>query len=114
MPSAWLTAGVAAHAEVARPGYPDPTAWEAGHPYYDPRSDPDAPRWFQVDLRFLAPARHYVPLAALHHLAGELDADQRADVAFLSDAHLAAIRAMPLLRRSRLSVQVCVRRRMPR
>lgn len=109
-----LTAGVAAHAEVARPGYPDATAWEIGHPYYDARSDPKAPRWFQVDLRFLARVRHYVPLAALHHLAGELDAEQRADVAFLSDAHLAAIRAMPLLHRSRLSVQVSAKWCAPR
>lgn len=37
--------------EVVREGYPDPTAFDAKDPHYDPDSDPADPRWYQVDLR---------------------------------------------------------------
>jgi len=38
-------------AEVAREAYPDPTALDPGDPHYDPKSKPDAPTWFMVDIR---------------------------------------------------------------
>lgn len=38
-------------AEVVRGAYPDPTAFDATHPHYDPRSDPSAPTWLMVDVR---------------------------------------------------------------
>jgi len=38
-------------AEVAREAYPDHSAFDAGDPHYDPKSKPDAPTWFMVDLR---------------------------------------------------------------
>lgn len=37
--------------EVVRAGYPDHTAFDPKHGYYDPKSDPDAPTWFMVDVR---------------------------------------------------------------
>ena len=37
-------------AKVVREGYPDPTAFDAGSPYHDPKSRPDAPTWFVVDI----------------------------------------------------------------
>jgi predicted RNA-binding protein with PUA-like domain len=37
--------------EVVREGYPDHTAFDAAHPYYDADSDPRAPMWFMVDVR---------------------------------------------------------------
>lgn len=40
-------------AEVIRTGYPDHTAFEPQHQYYDPKSNPDSPRWFMVDIRLL-------------------------------------------------------------
>ncbi|KAI3624979.1 hypothetical protein CBS9595_000340 [Malassezia furfur] len=97
--------GVAALAEVCREGYPDPTAWEAGHPYFDPHTRPDDPRWYRVDVRFVRRLPHFVPLALLQHLAEGLSDAERSDVAYLTDAHLASLAAMPLLHRSRLSVQ---------
>ncbi|WFC94828.1 hypothetical protein MBRA1_001464 [Malassezia brasiliensis] len=97
--------GVAALAEVCREGYPDPTAWEAGHPYYDPHTRPDDPRWYRVDVQFVRRLPHFVPLSLLQHLAEGLSEAERADVAYLTDAHLASVAAMPLLHRSRLSVQ---------
>lgn len=38
-------------AEVAREAYPDTTAFDANDSHYDPKSKPDAPTWFMVDLR---------------------------------------------------------------
>jgi predicted RNA-binding protein with PUA-like domain len=38
-------------AEVVREGYPDHTAFDARDPHHDPKSKPDAPTWYMVDLR---------------------------------------------------------------
>jgi predicted RNA-binding protein with PUA-like domain len=51
--------------EVAREGYPDPTALDSKHPHYDPDSDPGAPRWYMVDLRAVAQFTHPVTLAGI-------------------------------------------------
>lgn len=37
--------------EVVREGYPDTTAFDPAHPYYDADSDPATPTWFMVDVR---------------------------------------------------------------
>lgn len=37
-------------AKVVKAGYPDHTAFEPGHDYYDPKSDPQDPTWFMVDI----------------------------------------------------------------
>ena len=44
--------GVAGLARVCREAYPDFTAWDPASDYYDPRSSPEAPRWFMVDVEF--------------------------------------------------------------
>ena len=46
------TPGVAGIAEVIREAYPDHTAFDPMSRYYDPRSKPDNPRWFMVDVRW--------------------------------------------------------------
>jgi predicted RNA-binding protein with PUA-like domain len=38
-------------AEVVREAYPDPTALDPKDPHFDPKSKPDDPTWFMVDLR---------------------------------------------------------------
>jgi len=45
--------GIAGEAEVASAAYPDPTQFLAEEKYYDPKSDPTAPRWYLVDIRFV-------------------------------------------------------------
>ena len=45
--------GVAGVARVARAGYPDSFAFDPVHPYHDPKSDPDDPTWYMVDLEFV-------------------------------------------------------------
>lgn len=53
---------VAGVARVSREGYPDHTSWDASSKYHDPKSTPDAPRWFMVDLEPVSPLKTTVPL----------------------------------------------------
>jgi len=39
--------------EVVREGYPDHTQFDANSKYYDPKSDPDDPRWYMVDIKLV-------------------------------------------------------------
>lgn len=57
--------GIAGLAEVSKPGFPDPSAFESGHQYYDPKSQPEAPRWYSVELAFKAKGQDLLPLAWL-------------------------------------------------
>ena len=43
--------GVAGTAVVVREGYPDHTAWDPDDKHYDPKSSPQNPRWFMVDIK---------------------------------------------------------------
>jgi predicted RNA-binding protein with PUA-like domain len=40
-------------AEVVRTGYPDHTACDPKNCHYDPKSNPDQPTWFMVDVKLL-------------------------------------------------------------
>ena len=62
--------GVAGLAEIARGGYPDPYAFQEGHKYFDPKSDPDNPTWMMVDVRFVETFPDIVPLAVLKETPG--------------------------------------------
>jgi predicted RNA-binding protein with PUA-like domain len=43
--------GIYGIVEIVREGYPEPSALDPKHPYYDPKSDPSSPRWYSVDVR---------------------------------------------------------------
>jgi predicted RNA-binding protein with PUA-like domain len=43
--------GIVGICEVVKEGYPDHTAWDATHDYFDPKSDPAMPTWFMVDVK---------------------------------------------------------------
>jgi predicted RNA-binding protein with PUA-like domain len=43
--------GVVGTARVVREGYPDNTAWDPGSDHPDPKSTPDKPIWFMVDIQ---------------------------------------------------------------
>ncbi len=43
--------GIAGIVSIVREGYPDFTAFDPDDPHYDPKSTPDRPRWFMVDVR---------------------------------------------------------------
>ncbi|MBL8141857.1 MAG: EVE domain-containing protein [Acidobacteria bacterium] len=65
--------GVTGLAEVCRAGYPDASALKKGSDYHDPKSTPEAPIWFMVDIRFVERFKAIVSLETLKATPG-LDA----------------------------------------
>jgi predicted RNA-binding protein with PUA-like domain len=79
--------GIVGIMEVVREGYPDFTAWDPKSKYYDPKSTPEDPRWFMVDLRYKRKLKRVITLQEL------------------KDEHAEALADLPLLRRgNRLSI----------
>jgi predicted RNA-binding protein with PUA-like domain len=62
--------GVVGIASVEREAYPDHTAFDPGDHHYDPRSTPDRPLWFMVDVRFVEKFVTPVSLRALRGIKG--------------------------------------------
>lgn len=52
-------------AEVVKEGYPDFTAFDPESKYHDPKSDPDNPRWYMVDIRYKRKFKRPVTLEEL-------------------------------------------------
>jgi predicted RNA-binding protein with PUA-like domain len=77
--------GVIGLAEVVKEAYPDHTSWDPDSHYFDPKSSPEAPRWFMVDIGFVEKFDRLVSI------------DEMREYPELQD--------MVLLKRSRLSVQ---------
>lgn len=82
--------GVAGLARVCKSGYPDHCAFDPAHKYFDPDSDPTKPRWYMVDLEFVAKLPRVLALSELK-----------------ADPSLAGM--MVLQRGSRLSIQPVTR-----
>jgi predicted RNA-binding protein with PUA-like domain len=72
-------------AEVVKAGYPDWTALDPEGDHFDPRSTPENPIWYMVDVRFVRELPRPVTLAELKGIP--------------------ALSGMALLNRSRLSIQ---------
>lgn len=72
-------------AQVVREGYPDSTARDPHAEHFDPKSSPENPIWYMVDVRFVKPLTKQVTL------------EQVKSNPLLAD--------MPLVKRSRLSIQ---------
>ena len=49
--------GIAGIAEVASTTRTDPTQFDVRSPYFDPKSDPDKPRWLLLDVKALRKTR---------------------------------------------------------
>ncbi|MDQ5770452.1 EVE domain-containing protein [Thiothrix subterranea] len=45
--------GIVGIAKIATQGYPDDTAFNPEAKYFDPKSDPQNPRWYRVDVQFV-------------------------------------------------------------
>jgi len=61
--------GIAGVAEVASAPYPDPTQFDPGSPYFDPKATRQAPRWALVDVRALRRTRFVTPATLREHPA---------------------------------------------
>jgi len=57
--------GIIGIAKVSRKGYPDHTSWDPNSPYFDPKSSPENPRWFMVDVEFVEKFPRLIPLEEL-------------------------------------------------
>ena len=77
--------GVAGLAEVVKEAYPDASQFDPKSDYYEPRATPEAPVWFQVDVKY---ARTFKRFVSLDEIRG-----------------IPALQKMPLINKSRLSVQ---------
>ena len=77
--------GIVGIAKIVREGYPDHTALNPEGKYYDPKSDPDNPRWYMVDVKFVRKLKRTITLQELKEIT--------------------ALKDMPLVRRgNRLSI----------
>jgi predicted RNA-binding protein with PUA-like domain len=77
--------GVIGLAEVVKKAYPDHTSWDPDSHYFDPKSTPEAPRWFMVDIGFVEKFDRLVSIDEMREYP--------------------ELQEMVLLKRSRLSVQ---------
>ncbi|KAI8913323.1 the Duf55 domain of thymocyte nuclear protein 1 [Gorgonomyces haynaldii] len=77
--------GIVGVARVIQQSLVDHSAFDEAHPYYDPKSKPDNPRWFTVQVEFVRKFERLIPLK-------ELQKDPK-------------LKDMVLLKKSRLSVQ---------
>ena len=77
--------GVVGIARVVGSAYPDPTALDPKSDYFDEKASPEDPRWYLVDIEFVEKLPRMVTLAEIRETKALAD--------------------MPLVNRSRLSVQ---------
>ena len=57
--------GIVGIVEINSAGRPDPTAFDPADPHYDPKSDPDNPRWYLVDVKLVRRLSRTIGLAEL-------------------------------------------------
>ena len=56
--------------EIVSDSYPDPTQFDPDDQHYDPKSDPDDPRWCLVDVQFERKLESVISLAEIKAHAG--------------------------------------------
>jgi len=99
------TPGIAAFAEVSKEAYPDYTAWDIQHPYYDEKTDQENPKWFMVNVTFSSRAKHFIPLALFRHIAALSPSELSDEIVYVGESGVKAIKEMVLVNSGRLSVQ---------
>ena len=57
--------GIVGIMKIAQESYPDPTAFDPKDKHYDPKSDPENPRWLLVDVKFVRKFKRTIALAEL-------------------------------------------------
>ncbi|MDJ0926749.1 MAG: EVE domain-containing protein [Gammaproteobacteria bacterium] len=57
--------GIVGIMSIASQAYADPTQFDADSKYYDPKSDPDEPRWLLVDVRYKRKLKRNISLKEL-------------------------------------------------
>lgn len=62
--------GIVGIAEVAREGYPDPSAFDAKDSHYDPKSKRESPTWYMIDVKALEKIDPIITLEELRRTKG--------------------------------------------
>jgi predicted RNA-binding protein with PUA-like domain len=62
--------GVVGIMTIASDAYPDPTQFDPESKYYDPKSDPDDPRWLLVDVKFDRKLKRTITLGEIKEQSG--------------------------------------------
>ena len=57
--------GIVGIMTVASEPYPDPTAFDPEDDHYDPKSDPDNPRWYLIDVKYKRKLKRTITLQEL-------------------------------------------------
>ncbi len=57
--------GIVGIMTIAKGGYPDPTQFDPDEKYFDPKSDPEEPRWLAVDVRYKRKLKRTITLQEL-------------------------------------------------
>lgn len=57
---------IAGVARVASDPYPDPTQFDSSNHYFDPKSDPNNPRWILVDISYVTTFKETIGRDVLH------------------------------------------------
>lgn len=65
--------GIVGVAKIVKTGYPDYTAFDPASKYFDPKSSPDNPRWFMVDVKFERKLKRTITLEELKQHKGLTD-----------------------------------------
>ena len=65
--------GIVGVAKVVSEPYPDPTQWDPGSEYFDPKSTEDNPRWWLVDFAFEKKFAELIPLEKLRGIESLAD-----------------------------------------
>lgn len=65
-----ISPAVVATARVATKGYPDPTARDPASTHFDPRSTPEKPVWYMVDIQLKKEFPRPLPLTDLRNIPG--------------------------------------------
>lgn len=60
--------GISGEALVVRGGYPDHTAFDPKNEHHDPKSDPNRPTWYMVDVKFVRACREIISLKRLKEI----------------------------------------------
>jgi predicted RNA-binding protein with PUA-like domain len=57
--------GIVGIMKIAKESYVDDTAFDPKQKYYDPKSSPENPRWFRVDVTYQKTFKRTIPLSEL-------------------------------------------------
>ena len=57
-------------ARIVKAGYPDFTAWDPKSKHFDPKSTPENPIWYMVDICFESQFAEPIPLAKIRTVPG--------------------------------------------